>query len=197
MSLENIRDRRSVYALNKNMPIDAATLIEILEQIVLHAPSPFNNQSSRLVALLGAEHDKLWQITEDTLRRIVPAEHFASTEQKMAGFKAAAGTVLFYEDQEPVKKMQEAFPSYAENFPIWSEQTSGMHQILLWVELAALNVGANLQHYNPLIDEEVARTWNIPAHWTLRAQLVFGGISAEPGEKEFQPLEERLKIYGA
>ena len=57
-------------------------------------------------------------------------------------------------------------------------------------------MGANLQHYNPVIDEAVARTWNIPASWQLRAQLVFGGIAAPAGEKTFAPVEDRLKVYG-
>ncbi len=57
-------------------------------------------------------------------------------------------------------------------------------------------VGANLQHYNPVIDAQVAQTWNVPANWTLRAQLVFGGIGAPAGEKTFAPIDERLKVFG-
>ena len=71
-----------------------------------------------------------------------------------------------------------------------------MHQYAIWTTLAAARIGANLQHYNPIIDAEIAKTWNIPAAWTLRAQLVFGGIAAPAGEKEFQPVEERLKVFG-
>ena len=63
-------------------------------------------------------------------------------------------------------------------------------------ELAALGIGANLQHYNPVIDEAVAKTWNIPASWKLRAQLVFGGIAAPADEKSFAPIADRLKVFG-
>ena len=48
-----------------------------------------------------------------------------------------------------------------------------------------------------MIDAEVAKTWNIPANWTLRAQLVFGGMGAPAGEKSFASIEERMKVFGA
>lgn len=111
-------------------------------------------------------------------------------------FKAAAGSVLFFEDNDVIKGLQEQFAAYAANFPVWADHSDAMHQYAVWSTLAAAGVGANLQHYNPVIDNEVARTWNIPANWALRAQLVFGGIAAPAAEKAFSPVEGRLKIYG-
>ena len=86
--------------------------------------------------------------------------------------------------------------SQAHNFPVWAEHTSAMHQYAIWNALAALNIGANLQHYNGVIDEKVAETWNIDSNWKLIAQMVFGGIAAPAGEKTFEPIEKRLKVYG-
>ncbi|WP_107727240.1 nitroreductase family protein [Neisseria weaveri] len=188
--------RRSVYALNKNLPLPAAEVAEIVKHAVLHTPSSFNSQSTRVVVLFGAEHEKLWQFAEDALRAIVPAEKFEPTQQKLDMFKAAAGSVLFFEDQNVVKGLQERFPSYADNFPIWAEHADAMHQYAVWTTLAAAGIGANLQHYNPLIDNAVAQEWSVPANWTLRVQMVFGGIDAPAGEKAFEPLEGRLKIFG-
>ncbi|KAJ2981164.1 hypothetical protein NUW58_g6758 [Xylaria curta] len=48
----------------------------------------------------------------------------------------------------------------------------------------------------PLIDERVASEWNVPAHWQLTAQLVFGGRAGEPGPKDHLPLEETFKVAG-
>ena len=188
--------RRTIYALNKNLPLPAAEVAKIIEHAVLHTPSSFNSQSTRVVVLFGAEHEKLWDLTTEALRAIVPAENFAPTEQKLAMFKAAAGSVLFFEDQKVVKGLQEQFPAYAANFPVWAEHTDAMHQYAVWTTLAAAGIGANLQHYNPVIDAAVAKTWNIPADWTLRAQLVFGGIAAPAGEKTFAPLEGRFAVHG-
>lgn len=189
--------RRSIYALTKNLPVPAAEVVSVVEHAVKHTPSSFNSQSTRLIVLLGAEHEKLWQLTEKALAAIVPADKFQPTKDKLASFAAGAGTVLFFEDQNVVKGLQEQFAAYAENFPIWSEHTSAMHQYAIWTALASLGVGASLQHYNPVIDQAVADTWNVPANWKLRAQLVFGGIGAPAGEKQFAPVADRLKVYGA
>ena len=188
--------RRSVYALNKALPLAASEVAQIVEHAVKHTPSSFNSQSTRAVVLFGAEHEKLWDIAINELRKIVPAENFQPTEDKLNMFKAAAGSVLFFEDQKVVKGLQEQFAAYAANFPVWADHADAMTQYAIWTMLAAAGVGANLQHYNPVIDAEVAKTWNIPADWTLRAQLVFGGIAAPAGEKAFNPIEERFQVYG-
>lgn len=188
--------RRSVYALNKTLPISTDNINQIVEHALLHTPSSFNSQSTRLVVLHGSEHEKLWDITKAELAKIVPAENFPTTEARLNMFKAAAGTVLFFEDMAVVKELQEKYALYAENFPIWADHASAMTQYAIWTTLAGENVGANLQHYNPVIDDAVADTWHIPDNWKLRAQLVFGGIEASAGEKAFAPVADRLKIYG-
>lgn len=188
--------RRSVYALNKTLPVSKDDINQIVEHALLHTPSAFNSQSTRLVVLHGEEHDKLWEITKAELAKIVPAENFAATEAKLDMFKAGAGTVLFFEDTNVVKGLQDSFPAYADNFPIWADHASAMTQYAIWTTLASENVGANLQHYNPVIDAEVAKTWNIPESWKLRAQLVFGGIVSPAGDKEFAPVADRMKVHG-
>jgi predicted oxidoreductase (fatty acid repression mutant protein) len=66
----------------------------------------------------------------------------------------------------------------------------------VWTALESLGFGANLQHYNPLIDGPVAKQWDISSDWRLIAQLVFGSPEGEPGEKTQKPIEERVKIFG-
>lgn len=189
--------RRSIYGLNDQLPVSKEEILKVVEHAILHTPSAFNSQSTRLIVLFGDEHQKLWQITEDTLRNIVnDEEKFVPTQQKINGFKAGAGTILFFEDQSVVKALQEKAPLYADKFPSWSDHTSGMHQYVLWTSLASLNIGANLQHYNPVIDEQVASTWGVDADWNLVAQMVFGGIAQPAGDKAFEPIEKRLKVFG-
>lgn len=93
--------------------------------------------------------------------------------------------------------MQSKFALYADKFPIFATQSDAMLQFVLWTALEAEGLGANLQHYNPIVDRRVAEEWNVPSSWQLNAQLVFGGRAAEPGEKTFQPIEERFKVFGA
>ena len=40
---------------------------------------------------------------------------------------------------------------------IWSEQGHGMAEYATWLALTEAGLGATLQHYNPLIDAEVAQ----------------------------------------
>ncbi|WP_342605314.1 nitroreductase family protein [Peribacillus sp. FSL E2-0159] len=190
-----IKERRSYYGINKEVQVSDEKIKEIVEFAVKHTPSAFNSQSSRLVVLTGSAHDKLWDITTQALRKAVGDGDFSGTQQKMDSFKAGYGSVLFFEDESVVKSLQEQFATYADNFPIWSQQTSGMHQLVVWTALEAEGLGATLQHYNPLIDEDVKKEWDVPSNWKLIAQMPFGNPTAQPGDKEFKPLEDRIKFY--
>lgn len=190
-----VKKRRSYYGISKETVISDDKIVELVQEAVKHTPSSFNSQSARVVVLLGENHDKLWDITTNTLRAIVPADQFEPTEQKMGAFKNGYGTVLFFEDKNVIDGLMENFPSYAQNFPIWSQQSSGMHQFVVWTALENEGFGASLQHYNPLIDEEVKSTWSLPDSWQLVAQMPFGKPTAQPGEKQFQPIDERVKVF--
>lgn len=190
-----IKERRSYYGINKEVGVSDEKIKEIVEFAVKHTPSAFNSQSSRLIVLTGSAHDKLWDITTQALRKAVGEGDFSGTQQKMDSFKAGYGSILFFEDESVVKSLQEQFATYADNFPIWSQQTSGMHQLVVWTALEAEGLGATLQHYNPLIDDEVKKEWDVPSNWKLIAQMPFGNPTAQPGDKEFKPLEDRIKFY--
>ncbi|MDP4142918.1 MAG: nitroreductase family protein [Bacillota bacterium] len=190
-----IESRRSIYGISKDSLISEERLLEVINKAVKYTPSSFNAQSSRVVVLIGQQHNKLWDITETALRRVVPAENFSETQQKMDAFRRGYGTVLFYEDENVIKGLQQKFALYADNFPVWSNQSSGMLQYVVWTSLELEGFGASLQHYNPLIDEDVRKQWNIPGNWKLIAEMPFGKPTAPAAEKDFIPLEERVKIF--
>lgn len=186
--------RRTIYALGSTLPLPEDEVIALIETAIKNAPSAFNSQSSRALILLNHEHKKFWELTKAQLRKRVPAEAFAATEKKIDGFAAAAGSVLFFEDQSVVSGLQQQFPTYADNFPVWSEHSTGIAQYAVWLALAEKNIGANLQHYNPLVDEDVQQSWNIPASWKLRAQMNFGSIDAPAGEKSYIADSDRFIV---
>lgn len=190
-----IEDRRTYYGLSKEAVVSNERIKEIVEHAVKHTPSSFNSQSARVLVLLEKEHDKFWNITMEALRKVVPAESFQATEEKINSFAGAYGTVLFYEDQNVVKALQDQFVLYKDNFPVWSQQSSGMLQLVIWVALENEGYGASLQHYTELVEKEVAKEWNVPDNWKLIAQMPFGKPISEPGNKDYAPLEERVKIY--
>ncbi len=190
-----IENRRSIYALDKTSPISEEEIRNIVEHAVKYVPSPFNSQSARAVILFGEQHDRLWNITREALRKLVPEDSFSKTNEKLDAFQNAFGTVMFFEDQEVVESLQQQFELYKDNFPIWSLQSSGMLQFTVWVGLEEAGLGASLQHYNPLIDDQVKEEWGLPKKWKLLSQMPFGKPLAAPGEKEFSPLENRVKVF--
>jgi predicted oxidoreductase (fatty acid repression mutant protein) len=195
--LESFTARRSYYQLNKDLPIGKDKITSIVQEALIQVPSSFNSQSNRVLVLYGAEHDKLWDITGEILKPLVPDANWEATAARNAGFKAGAGTVLFFIDTTIVSDMQEKFALYKDRFPTWAEHSTAMLQFAAWTTLEAEGLGANLQHYNPLIDERVAAEWGIPANWQLTAQLVFGGRAGGTGPKDHKPLEEIFKVAGA
>lgn len=193
--LDHIEKRRTIYAIGKNISLSQSKIEQTIQKAVKLSPSSFNSQSSRVVTLFGQAHEKFWNIVLETLRKLVPAEAFANTEAKIQSFAAGYGTVLFYEDQNVIKTLQENFALYADNFPVWSEHSTAIAQFAVWTALSEQNIGASLQHYNPIIDEDVAEIFDIPSNWKLRAQLVFGSIEAPAGDKTYIDDTTRFKTF--
>lgn len=220
-----VESRRTYYQLEGKSPISDARIQEIITHAIKHVPSSFNSQSTRIIFLAKEEHKKLWDITKDILKGIVPGAAFSTTEKKLDSFKGAYGTVspptpniqtttynpgfkevcayaykslqiLFFDDRTTIKSFQEKFALYADKFPIWATESNGMHQFAIWTALEAEGMGANLQHYNPLIDAKIQAEWNIPETWELSAELVIGTPAADPYPKTFLPVEDRFKTYG-
>lgn len=193
---EALKHRRSYYHITNTSPISDAEIKEIIDCAVTNVPSAFNSQSTRIVLLLGENHKKLWNITKEILKKIVPETSFPATEAKIDGsFRSGYGTILFFEDKSVIEHLQNSFPSYKDRFPIWSQHTSGMHQLAIWSMLENKGLGASLQHYNPLIDEAVQKEWGISSTWELIAQMPFGTPTEQPGEKEIKPLEHRILVF--
>lgn len=194
--VDELKVRRSIYSLGSDVSVSEEELVSLIKEVVRESPTSFNSQTSRVVILFNDEHKKLWSFTEELLKPLTPEAAFPNTQAKLQGFANGKGTILFFEDQDVVKNLQEQFALYADNFPIWSDQASGIAQVNVWTALAQLNIGANLQHYNPVIDERVAQEWGTPSNWKLRGQLVFGSPEAPAGDKEYMNDEDRFKVFG-
>ena len=188
MSIINaLKLRRSIYSLNKNLPCAESEVKKLIEGVTELVPDAFNMKSARVIAAFGAKHDELWDAIYDAFGGKVSRE-------KIAGFKAAYGTVLYFYDEDTVKALQEKFPAYAANFPIWANQANGMLQFSIWSALRELNIGANIQHYNPVIDDAVKKLFDVPASWKLIAQMPFGGIVELPEPKPAEDINARVKV---
>ena len=195
--LEALEHRRSYYSISAAMGVSEQDIIKTIDRVMLATPSAYNSQSSRVVVLFGIHHLCFWGIVKQTLAKIVTPEQFVGTREKIDNcFAAGCGTILFYEDTIVVERMKREFTIYADKFDNYSEHTSAMHQLSLWVALEEMGFGATLQHYNPLIDKQVAEQWNIDENWRLIAQMPFGTPLTTPGTKaQHLPISERRLVF--
>ena len=185
--IQALADRRSIYALDKRLPVPEAEVKALVKQVTELVPDAFNMKSARVAVVLGRMQDTLWDTIFDAFEGKVAKE-------KIDGFRAAAGTILYFYDEDTVKGLQRQYPAYAGNFPVWANQANGMLQLSLWAALREKGIGANIQHYNPVIDARVKELLGLPASWVLLAQMPFGGIAALPEPKEKEDIALRVKV---
>ncbi|PKI82335.1 hypothetical protein MVES1_003521 [Malassezia vespertilionis] len=196
--LELIAKRRSIYHLSDETILSPQQVTALIRTAVREAPSPFNVQSSRAIILFGKDHKNYWNSTvpgalfESSGERAVEA-----SKPKLQMFEAGSGTVVFFEDKSAVKGMQDKFPRYAPQFPIWSYQSNGMAQVFVWTLLEAEGYGCNLQHYGNLTGEKVKEQYNLPDSYEIQAEMVFGCPLAPAGEKTFIDDNSRVMSFGA
>lgn len=190
-----LKARRSMYILNDQLPVSRDVVTGRIKEAMSLSPTAFMMQDIHAVVLTGDDHKKLWnQIVHDTLQKIVPSEPFKRAEIKLQTFSKAYGTILLLRDLDAVEQMKKDYATYANEMDAWSWQDLGIAMVNIWNSLAEINVGANIQHYNPLIDGEVKSTWNIPDNYQLVGQMVYGGIVSRPGDKERKGGDELVKV---
>ncbi|MFD1318591.1 nitroreductase family protein [Loigolactobacillus zhaoyuanensis] len=193
--LDLLKQRRSIYALGKNVAASQDEIANLVKDVVREAPTAFNGQTTRAIVLFGDHHDQLWDIVVKRLKTEVPTEAvYEGTKAKIASFKAGFGTIMYFTDEDIVRNQEQQFELYADNFADWAEQAQGNAQLSVWTALAENGIGASLQHYNPIVDELVHEAFEIPANWRLRAQMPFGSIEAPAGEKEYMDNESRFRV---
>lgn len=190
---EAVRNRRSIYKLGREIPVLQTEIIATVERMTKEIPTPFNMQSARIVVTMLDHHENVWDITRSALQSIDKLS--PETDAKIDGFAAAYGTILFFESSNMIKAMQDQFPAYKDNFPGWAMQANGMLQFAIWTALEDLGLGVNIQHYNPLIDEDIRKIFDLPDSWDLVAQMVFGEKLEDAPPIAKIPTGSRVKIF--
>jgi len=191
-----MENRRSIHRLSKESLISQERLEEVVSNALKFAPTAFNGQEQRLVLLMDKKHDRFWELVKSALKAIVPAENFPESEARINGFSGGTGTILLYQDTTVTKGLQDAFPMYKDNFPIWALQATGMLKYILWTSLIQEGYGASIQHYTELVEAEVNKELNIDPAWKMVGQLPFGKAAQSPdANKTFEPVEKRLIVF--
>ncbi|EIW73289.1 hypothetical protein M231_03608 [Tremella mesenterica] len=202
-----VENRRSYYGIKAESPLTDEQLVALVGRAVKHAPNSFNMQQSRAVVLTGKAHAELWEKVLETNLKGLGGDK--DQEEQARGrvngaFKTGYGTVAFFEDMDVVKAWGEKMPFVAEAFVQWSDVATGILQYIVWTALEKEGLGASLQHYAQYSQETqdaITELCKVPAAWRCTALLPFGVPIGPPGNpahpKDFQPLEERVKLISA
>ena len=119
-------------------------------------------------------------LSEDGLLVIVVTVD-ATTGVVIAGPDIVSRGFVYVKEAEA---LMEEHPSYRDLFPQWAEHGNAMLQFASWVAIRDMGLGANIQHYNPIIDSRVADEFGIPSGYRLIAQMVFGRVVTPAGPKD-------------
>ena len=73
------------------------------------------------------------------------------------------------------------------------------HNTLFWLALAEMDLGASLQHFNvgyeQGFDKGTKEMFNLPESYEMLAQMPFGSVEQEAGEKEHIDADVQVKVF--
>ncbi len=188
-----INTRRSMTQLKKSEGFDQALVSSTIQDVLKNTPSAFNSQSSGALVIYGETHEAFWEEVRAGVLPLVSDEKAqVRTNNKINGFKAGDGTVIFLENQTINQSLRERFPLYASSVDLWADQGQGFVQYGVWLALHELGFGVSLQHYNPLIDDYIYDVLGVERHFKIVGQMPFGAINGQPNNKSFVPLTQRF-----
>lgn len=186
--------RRSVYMLKNTSKINDNDLLNLLYENLKKAPSAFNTQPVFAVIASKEQHKFVWDSVSNALEKILSTEQFKKTKAKLKVFENAYGTILLFKNTNDIEDIKKAYPGFANRQDFWGEQSFGIAAYTIWLTLADLGLGANMQHYDPLLDAAIEKEFKIPKGYVLEAEIVYGDIAINAEAKESKSQEELIKI---
>ena len=101
----------------------------------------------------GENHTAFWEMVRSAIKKIVSEAAFKSSSEKIDSFQLAMPR--YFSLRTGRSNPSKLLPLYKDNFPVWSEQSSGMLQLVIWTALCEQGLEPLLQHYNELVEKDV------------------------------------------
>lgn len=189
-----VKRRRSIYALGQNTDYSIEEITGTIRRAQQHVPSAFNSQTSRLVVITGEANNKFWDLIYDVQKDVLDQATWDFMSPIMTGAKEGIGTVLFFEDRDAVSQM----PTQGQRTEAYKQNNSANSQYAIWLALSYMNLGGSLQHFNvgyeQGFDKAVRELFDLPESYELIAQMPFGSVEQEAGEKEHIDTEVQVQV---
>ena len=80
-----LKERRSIYALNKELPVSVDEIKKLVTETTELVPDAFNMRSQRIVLVLGEKQNQLWDTVYDVFQGKVPRESYKLLAQMPFG----------------------------------------------------------------------------------------------------------------
>lgn len=193
---ELVKKRRSQYMIGNDTDLTNEEIVKRITEIVRDVPSASNSQTTRVAFVFGDKNVELWDHILDVQKDVLQGDMWEMMSGVMEGAKNAVGTILFFEDLEAVKEM----PTSPSRVEIYKQNNNANVQYAVWLALTEMNLGGSLQHmnvgYEQGFDKSVKELLGLPEHWEMQAQMPFGSIEGENGEKEYIADSERVVVIG-
>lgn len=189
-----LKQRRSTYMMSANTAVTEEEIIARLRENVSQVPTAYNSQTTRYVVLFGDANRKLWEHIYTVQKDVLDQQLWAQVSQAVASYQAVKGTVLFFEDHDALEKI----PAPSASRETYKQNNAGNAQLVTWLTLAELGLGATLNHFNigyeQGFDSKIREFFNLPDTYEMTAQMPFGAIEQPAYPKEFMDSEEQVQV---
>jgi len=167
-----------------------------MTKIVREVPSAGNSQTTRVAFVFGDKNVELWDHILDVQKDVLQGDMWERMSGVMEGAKNGVGTIIFFEDLKAVKEM----PTSPSRIEVYKQNNNANVQYATWLALTEMGLGGTLQHmnvgYEQGFDKSVKELLGLPEYWEMQAQMPFGSIEGNPGEKEYIADSERVVVVG-
>ena len=190
-----VEKRRSIYALGTDSEYSKKDIENRIREVVKQVPTAFNSQTARVVVLFDEANTKFWDHIYEVQKDILEGGMQDWMSGVVTGAKNGMGTVLFFEDLDAAKQM----PTQGTRTEAYKQNNNANAQYGVWLALAEMDLGASLQHFNvgyeQGFDKATREMFNLPETYEMIAQMPFGSIEQEIGEKEHIDTDVQVKVF--
>ncbi|WP_298828949.1 nitroreductase family protein [uncultured Planococcus sp.] len=193
--VELVEKRRSIYVLGTDSEYAQKEIETRIREVVKQVPTAFNSRTTRVVTLFDGANENFWNHIYDIQKEVLEGEMWDMMSGIITGAKNGIGTVLFFEDKDAVKEM----PAQGIREEAYKQNNNANAQYAIWLALTEMNLGASLQHFNvgyeQGFDKGTKEMFNLSESYEMLAQMPFGSVEQEAGEKEHIDTEVQVKVF--
>lgn len=190
-----VEKRRSIYALGTASRYFKQDIEKRIREVVIKVPSAFNSQITRVVILFDNANIKFWNHIYDVQKDVLEGEMWDMMSSIITGGKEGIGIVLFFEDKDAVESM----PARGVRQEAYKQNNNANAQYAVWLALTEMDLGASLKHFNvgyeQGFDKATKEMFDLPESYEMLAQMPFGSIEQEAGEKDHIDTDVQVKVF--